>query len=443
MSTPLRLLIVEDFEDDAVLLLRELRRSGYDPAHEQVDNAAAMKAALDAKPWDVVVSDYSMPNFSAPAALNVLQQSGFDLPFIIVSGAIGEDAAVAAMKAGAHDYVMKGNMARLAPAIARELREVQIRRERRQAEQAFRELYERTKKQAEELERANKVKDEFLSVMSHEMRTPLSVIMGYVTMIKEETLGEINAKQKEVLQRVLNQAVNQLGMFDGILQVTQMEADRVNVTIRETNLGMFLDDLRSGYEISVNKETDLQWDYPPDLPVIRTDGEKLKRVLQNLINNAVKFTPRGRITVSARVAEGASSGAKGDNGRLPAGDTETQNCSNRWIEFKVEDTGVGISAESLPIIFEKFRQADSSEKRLYGGVGIGLYIVKTFTELLGGKIEVETGEGRGSVFTVSIPCEAAPATVERGELRAPGMSDGLGGAADSSSTNRSQRVRFA
>jgi signal transduction histidine kinase len=404
MSTPLRLLIVEDSEDDAALLLRELRRSGYDPAHEQVDNAAAMKAALDAETWDVVVSDHSMSSFSAPAALNVLQESGLDLPFIIVSGAIGEDAAVAAMKAGAHDYVMKGNMARLAPVIARELREVQIRRERRQAEQAFRELYERTKKQAEELERANKVKDEFLNVMSHELRTPLSVIMGYVGLIKEETLGEINAKQKEVLQRVLMQAVNQLSMVDGILQVTQMEADRVNVTIRETNLGMFLDDLRSRCEIFVNnKETDLQWDYPPDLPVIKTDAGKLKHVLQNLINNAIKFTPRGRITVSARVAEGARSEAAGDNGRSPAGDSDARNCSNRWIEFKVEDTGVGISAESLPIIFEKFRQADSSETRLYGGVGIGLYIVKTFTELLGGEVTVDGAPGKGTTFTVRIP----------------------------------------
>jgi signal transduction histidine kinase len=398
------MLIVEDSEADAALLLRELRRSGYDPAHEQVDTAAAMKAALDAETWDLVVSDYSMPSFSAPAALNVLQQSGLDLPFIIVSGAIGEDAAVAAMKAGAHDYVMKGNMARLAPVIARELREANIRRERRQAEQAFRELFERTKKQGEELERANKVKDEFLSVMSHELRTPLSVITGYVSLIKEETLGEINANQKEVLQRVLNQAVNQLSMVDGILQVTQMEADRANVTIRETNLGKFLDYLRSGYEIFVNnKETDLQWDYSPDLPVIKTDGGKLKHVLQNLINNAIKFTPRGRITVSARVAEGARSEAAGDNGRSPAGDSAAQTCSNRWIEFKVEDTGVGISAESLPIIFEKFRQADSSETRLYGGVGIGLYIVKTFTELLGGEVTVDGAPGKGTTFTVRIP----------------------------------------
>jgi signal transduction histidine kinase len=309
------------------------------------------------------------------------------------------------MKAGAHDYIMKGNMARLAPVIAREMREANIRRERREAEQAFRELFERTKKQAEELERANKVKDEFLSVMSHELRTPLSVITGYVAMIKEETLGEINTKQRDVLQRVLRQAVNQLGMVDGILQVTQMEADKVNVASRETSLRIFLDDLRSGYEISVNKETCLKWDYPSDLPMVRTDSEKLRHVLQHLINNAIKFTPRGGITVSACVADGARSGAVGGNGRAPAGDTEAQNCSNRWIEFKVEDTGVGIPAESLPIIFEKFRQADSSETRLYGGVGIGLYIVKTFTELLGGQVTVESAPGKGTTFTVMIPCE--------------------------------------
>ena len=135
MSRPLRVLIVEDSEDDAALLLGELRRGGYDPLYERVDTAAAMKAALNKQTWDIIVSDYSMPQFTAPAALKLLQQSMLDLPFIIVSGAIGEDAAVAAMKAGVHDYVMKGSLARLVPAIERELREAEMRRERNRVEE--------------------------------------------------------------------------------------------------------------------------------------------------------------------------------------------------------------------------------------------------------------------------------------------------------------------
>ncbi len=135
MSIPLSVLLVEDSEDDAMLLLRKLEHSGYEPMFKRVDTAAGMNAALDQQMWDLVICDYSMPQFSAPAALKLLKQSGRDLPFIIVSGSIGEDIAVAAMKAGAHDYIIKGNLARLAPAIERELREAEVRLARRQAEE--------------------------------------------------------------------------------------------------------------------------------------------------------------------------------------------------------------------------------------------------------------------------------------------------------------------
>jgi PAS domain S-box-containing protein len=136
MDVPLRVLLVEDSEDDALLLLRELRRGGYEPLCERVDTAGDMEAALDERGWDLVIADHSMPEFSSSAALELLRRKGFvDLPFIIVSGRIGEDAAVAAMKAGAHDYIMKDNLARLNTAIERELREAESRKERRRAEE--------------------------------------------------------------------------------------------------------------------------------------------------------------------------------------------------------------------------------------------------------------------------------------------------------------------
>ncbi len=140
--TPLRVLIVEDSEDDVLLLLRELRRGGYAPSHGRVDTAASMEAALEEE-WDLVISDHSMPAFSSSAALELLRRAGdADLPFIIVSGRIGEDTAVAAMKAGAHDYIMKDNLARLNSAIERELREAEVRRERRRAEENYRSIFE-------------------------------------------------------------------------------------------------------------------------------------------------------------------------------------------------------------------------------------------------------------------------------------------------------------
>lgn len=135
MSKPLRVLIVEDSEDDALLLLMELQRSGYEPDVERVETREAMKEALGRREWDIVISDYVMPRFSGFDALNVLEESGLDLPFIIVSGNIGEDIAVQAMKAGAHDYILKGNLARLVPAIERELRDAEVRRARKRVEE--------------------------------------------------------------------------------------------------------------------------------------------------------------------------------------------------------------------------------------------------------------------------------------------------------------------
>jgi PAS domain S-box-containing protein len=134
MSIPLRVLLIEDSEDDVALVMRALRHGGYDPTFERVETADAMRDALDRHPWDLVISDYSMPRFTGPAALQLLQGAGIDLPFIMVSGTIGEETAVAAMKAGAHDFLMKGQLTRLLPAVARELREAAERRERRRVE---------------------------------------------------------------------------------------------------------------------------------------------------------------------------------------------------------------------------------------------------------------------------------------------------------------------
>jgi PAS domain S-box-containing protein len=137
MNTPLRVLVVEDSESDAGLIVRRLQQAGYDLVHERVETAGEMQTALTKPDWDIVLADYKLPRFSAPAALEILKASGWDLPFIIVSGTIGEEKAVAMMKAGANDYVMKHNLARLVPAVQRELKEAAGRREHRRAEEAL------------------------------------------------------------------------------------------------------------------------------------------------------------------------------------------------------------------------------------------------------------------------------------------------------------------
>ncbi|MBI2347045.1 MAG: sensor histidine kinase, partial [Deltaproteobacteria bacterium] len=228
---------------------------------------------------------------------------------------------------------------------------------------------------------ANKAKDEFLSVMSHELRTPLNVVVGYTGMIKDGLLGEVNGEQQRALDKVVTRSDGLLKMITEILQATSLEANAVGVEVQEVSLGTLLDDLKANYEIPLKEDLAFAWDYPLELPTVRTDGEKLKHILENLINNAIKFTERGQVIVSARY-----------------------NPKAKAVEFKVADTGIGIEKEMLPSIFEMFRQADSSETRSYGGVGMGLYIVKKFTELLGGKIEAASEPGKGSIFTVTIPC---------------------------------------
>lgn len=153
MTSPLRVLIVEDSEDDMFLLLRELRQGGYTLDYVRVDTAPAMQAALERQPWDIVIADYSLPAFSGPEALKLLQRQGLDLPFIIVSGTIGEDTAVDAMKAGAHDFLSKGKLARLVPAVEREMREAEERRKRHSAEHALQEANDVLRNYADELEK--------------------------------------------------------------------------------------------------------------------------------------------------------------------------------------------------------------------------------------------------------------------------------------------------
>jgi len=277
-------------------------------------------------------------------------------------------------------------------------------------------LYQEMVSLAAKLSRSNKARDEFLSVMSHELRTPLNVVMGYTGMIRDGLLGEINPEQEKALEKISSRARDQLTMISSILQATQLVAEGVKADRREVSLKDFLDDLRSSYSIPLGKEVSVIWDYSLDLPVVHTDAEKLKHVLQNLIDNAIKFTERGHVTISARIRQQATGNGQQEpevathaspldqlgvlsnvEGRL------SPQASDMWVEFKVSDTGIGIAEENFLLVFERFRQVDSSETRRFGGVGIGLYIVRKFTELLGGTVEVESEPGKGSTFTVTIP----------------------------------------
>ncbi len=247
-------------------------------------------------------------------------------------------------------------------------------------------LYSKIKEKTLELELANRAKNEFLGVMSHELRTPLNVIKGYADITRDEVFGELNAEQAYALKKISSHASELSHMINSILQVTRIEADNVQVEWREVNPCDLLNELESDYLVHANQELRILWNYPVYLPLLSTDDEKLRAILQNLVNNALKFTERGTITISARYVV----------------DTET-------VEFKVCDTGPGIARDTLPVIFEMFKQADSSATRKHEGVGLGLYIVKKFVDLLGGQISVQSDLGSGTTFLVSLPLNSSAA----------------------------------
>jgi signal transduction histidine kinase len=266
-------------------------------------------------------------------------------------------------------------------ALVQQARELNHLNENLREEIAERKLAEaKLRQNMDELEKANRVKNEFLAVMSHELRTPLNVIMGYNQMVQEGAFGGVNAEQSRALDKIKLQSAELLRMVNSILVVTKIETDDLSVELDAIDLESFIDGLKEEYNAPVNYGVTIVWHCQSDLPPLLSDADKLKHIMENLINNALKFTDKGYVRVSVK--------------RLPG---------EERVALVVTDTGIGIAEKDLPVIFDKFRQADSSANRNYGGAGLGLYIVKKYTELLGGEVRVESAPGKGSTFTIALP----------------------------------------
>jgi signal transduction histidine kinase len=235
----------------------------------------------------------------------------------------------------------------------------------------------------EEAARASQLKSEFVSTMSHELRTPLNVIMGY-TQILRETLAA-DPETVRTLDGVQHASIELLDLVEATLDLGRLETGRESVVAETVDVRALFEELAGEFApVPRAAGVALHWD-ATSAPGLTADRRKLRVVLKNLVSNALKFTPAGSIRVEARRV--------GDHCR-----------------FRVVDTGIGIRPADQAVVFEMFRQADSSDTRRYGGTGLGLYIVRRLVELLGGEVALESAPGCGSTFTVTVPLDGAAAT---------------------------------
>lgn len=374
MSLPLRVLIVEDSSDDTALLLRELRRGGFEPTCQRVDTAAAMSGALDAEPWDIIISDYVMPQFSGTAALALMKERGLDLPFIIISGAISEDIAVAAMKAGAHDYVFKGNLTRLVPAIERELREAEVRRSERRARQI--------EQERNELKKAVEAQEKAMGVVSHELRTPLAAARVMAELLLEDGVRE-TAQLNYLVQGIHEEVLRMSGMVNDLLEVARLNSGAAKWNWAVVSVAKACTDaLESARPLVDDQKIALASDVQPQDLKMRGDADAIRRIVLNLVSNAIKFTPSGSIHVSARA---------------------TSDDDGHWVEIEVRDTGKGMSPQTTAKLGEAFAlNSGLVGEGLTSGTGLGLAICKGIAAAHGGKISVASAPGRGTSVTVRL-----------------------------------------
>src|SRR5438874_2301315 len=428
---PLRVLIAEDSEDDARLLLRELERGGFDAASERVDSRAAMQAALDRQTWDLVIGDYSMPEFSGPAALALLRAHDPDTPFIFVSGSMGEDVAVEAMKAGAQDFITKGNLRRLIPAIERELRDPQIhdqewvRREqlvafaayplivhdrvlgvmamfarhalsefvpkalgsvasavavgieRKRAEEALRRSEEQLR-QAQKMEAVGRL----AGGIAHDFNNLLTVITSYGDLLLEDLAPD--DPRRDDVDQIRKAAEGAAALTRQLLAFSRQQVLEPKVLDLRAILAGTEKLLRRLIGADVHLATSLA----PDLGAVKADPGQLEQIIINLAVNARDAMPGGgRLTIEATGME------------------EVEGRPGRWVMLAVSDTGNGMDEQTKARIFEPFFTTKESGK----GTGLGLATVYGIVKQAGGFIWVDSEPGGGTTFKVYLPRVDEPA----------------------------------
>jgi len=376
--------MIEDSEDDAVLLLRELRRGGYDVEFERVDLPGTLKSALDTQVWDLVVSDFSMPHFSGTDALRLLRAKGSDVPFIFVSGTMGEETAVAALQNGAQDYLMKTNLKRLVPAVQRALREAEDRRQRKQMEQQVQQL------------RKFEAIGKLAGGIAHDFNNVIGVVLGWAEMGCEEAPPE--SRLHHHFQKIRDQAFWAARLTSQLLafarrQVLQQRKLNLNTPVVE---GMSLLHRVIGELIEIRVLA------APDLNITLVDPTQIEQVLMNLCLNARDAMPEGgQLIIETQNVE-----------------IEEEYCrahpyakQGSYVLLAVSDTGVGMDAATTERVFEPF----FTTKEVGKGTGLGLATVYGVVKQHGGFIHLYSELGKGTTFRIYIP--AGTGAAEPRELK--------------------------
>jgi two-component system cell cycle sensor histidine kinase/response regulator CckA len=384
MSSPLRVLLVEDSETDAKLILHALRKGGHVVEAERVETAAHMRAALERQRWDIVISDWSMPNFSAHGALALLQQISSETPLIIVSGTIGEEAAVEAMRAGARDYVLKDKLARLVPAVERELREGEHRRS------VARTAEERVQRSEEKLRQMQKMEaiGGLAGGIAHDFNNLLTVILSYSSLLAREFKPD-DPRRAELLQ------INEAGERAAALTQQLLAFSRQQVLKPKiVQLNVLIGGTEKMLRRLIGEDIELRVIGARDLWKVQVDPSQIDQVIMNLAVNARDAMPRGGVLTIE--TENISIDGAHEQAGLPQGE---------YVRLVVTDTGVGMDDVTQARVFEPF----FTTKEMGRGTGLGLSTVLGIVQQSGGSIVVRSAAGAGSAFSIYLPsCKGLP-----------------------------------
>lgn len=397
MTESLNVLLVEDSCTDAKLIVHELGRTGYIVDFERVENGDALRSALGRRSWDLVLSDSSMPAFGARAALTILQEMSLDIPFIIVSGTIGEEAAVEAMRAGARDFVLKDQLARLNPAVERELHARTIRSAKHLAEENERRLEEQLR-QVQKMDAVGRL----AMGIAHDFNNLLSIIISYAELVLDDMkVGESAYEDVTAIRDAGRRGANltrQLLMFTR-QQVVAARVIDLNVVLRGMDdmlRRMVGEDVKF---VSVTSEP---------LGAVRADPGSLEQVAMNLVVNARDAMPTGGMlsieTSNVDLDEEYASAHLG----VKAGP---------HVQFAVSDTGTGIDKLTVNRMFEPFFTTKEAGK----GTGIGLATVLGIVQQSGGTVAVDSELGHGTTVRVFFPRVDAPVDPTRATIPPTGV----------------------